>query len=249
MAAGPWPGTAPAASGGSTRPPRLEHALLARGPRGQLLARRAPPPITPMNGAPGMRTPGSCAEVAQPSAICQCTRNGSVMRSRRKPSPGMMRGEGVGLRRDVDELDLEQIARAGALHEHRAGERMHRARVDRGEVAVGGDRGASWPSSASRVSSAISSPSSDLDDRRDVGVPAVVAGLGLRRRAACSGRSRRSSWDSPQASAARNARQRSSACAKPGPRSMSGRSRARRARSSWVAVLSTSRVASSTTTP
>ena len=51
---------------------------------------------TPMNGAPGMRTPGICAEVAQPSAICQCTRNGSVITSRRKPSPGMIALNAVG---------------------------------------------------------------------------------------------------------------------------------------------------------
>ena len=31
-------------------------------------------PETPMNGAPGMRTPGSFGDVAQPSRICQCTR-------------------------------------------------------------------------------------------------------------------------------------------------------------------------------
>ncbi len=35
-------------------------------------------PDTPMNGAPGMRTSGSLGDVAQPSRICQCTRNGVV---------------------------------------------------------------------------------------------------------------------------------------------------------------------------
>ena len=40
-------------------------------------------PDMPMNGAPGMRTPGISFEVAQPSAIDQCTRNGVVNRSRR----------------------------------------------------------------------------------------------------------------------------------------------------------------------
>ena len=49
-----------------------------------------------MNGAPGMRTPGSCAEVAQLSLSCQCTRNGSVITSRRKPSPGMIALNAVG---------------------------------------------------------------------------------------------------------------------------------------------------------
>ena len=51
---------------------------------------------TPMNGAPGMRTPGSCADVAQLSLICQCTRNGSVITSRRKPRPGMIALNAVG---------------------------------------------------------------------------------------------------------------------------------------------------------
>ena len=51
---------------------------------------------TPMNGAPGMRTPGISADVAHPSCISQCTRNGSVMTSRRKPSPGMIALKPVG---------------------------------------------------------------------------------------------------------------------------------------------------------
>jgi hypothetical protein len=43
-----------------------------------------------MNGAPGMRTPGSCGDWANPLAISQCTRKGVVKRSRRKPKPGMI---------------------------------------------------------------------------------------------------------------------------------------------------------------
>src|SRR5207245_5963945 len=53
-------------------------------------------PDTPMNGAAGMRTPGSRGDVAQPSRICQCTRNGVVKRSRRKPSPGRSEERRVG---------------------------------------------------------------------------------------------------------------------------------------------------------
>ena len=41
-----------------------------------------------MKGAPGIRTPGICGEVAQPSLSVQWTRKRSVMMSRRKPSPG-----------------------------------------------------------------------------------------------------------------------------------------------------------------
>ena len=43
-----------------------------------------------MNEPPGMRTPGSCADVAQPFSIFQWTRNGVVIVSRRKPRPGMI---------------------------------------------------------------------------------------------------------------------------------------------------------------
>ena len=44
--------------------------------------------MVPMNGEPGMRTPGRSAEVAQPSAMSQLTLNGSGNSSRRKPNPG-----------------------------------------------------------------------------------------------------------------------------------------------------------------
>ena len=46
-------------------------------------------------------------------AMFQCTRNGVVMTSRRKPRPGMMRAERPRLGHDVEELDLQQVARAG----------------------------------------------------------------------------------------------------------------------------------------
>jgi hypothetical protein len=45
-------------------------------------------PMVPMNGEPGMRTPGRPAEVAQPSAMSQLTLNGSGNASRRNPNPG-----------------------------------------------------------------------------------------------------------------------------------------------------------------
>ncbi len=44
--------------------------------------------MVPMNGDPGMRTPGMSAEVAQPSAMSQLTLNGCGNTSRRKPKPG-----------------------------------------------------------------------------------------------------------------------------------------------------------------
>ena len=93
-----------------------------------------------MNGAPGMRTPGSWGDVAQPSLICQCTRNGAVKTSRRKPRPGHDRAERVRLREDVDELDLQHVAGLRALDEDRAGERMDGAGLQRGEVGIGRGR-------------------------------------------------------------------------------------------------------------
>ena len=42
-----------------------------------------------MNGEPGMRTPGSSAEVAQSPAMSQLTLYGSGKTSRRNPNPGI----------------------------------------------------------------------------------------------------------------------------------------------------------------
>jgi len=44
--------------------------------------------MVPMNGEPGMRTPGRPADVAQPSAMSQFTLYGSGKSSRRNPNPG-----------------------------------------------------------------------------------------------------------------------------------------------------------------
>ena len=82
-------GTAPAASGGITMPPRPSSSASRATMRCRSSCEGATP-ITPMNGAPGMRTPGSCGDWAKPLAISQCTRKGVVKRSRRKPKPGMI---------------------------------------------------------------------------------------------------------------------------------------------------------------
>ena len=156
----------------------LDHPLLARGPGRELLRRWARRPETPMNGAPGMRTPGICAEVAQPSAIRQCTRNGSVITSRRKPEARHDRAERGRLRDDVGELDFEDVAGLRALDEHRPGQRMHRAGVERGEVGDGGRRG---DLAVERVAGFERDllALADLDGRRDVGMVAVVAAVRL----------------------------------------------------------------------
>jgi hypothetical protein len=58
-------------------PPRVMRSL-SRLAHARTCAAEGATPETPMNGAPGMRTPGSLAEVAQPSRSCQWTRNGVV---------------------------------------------------------------------------------------------------------------------------------------------------------------------------
>ena len=131
-----------------------------------------------MNGAPGMRTPGICSEVAQPSLSCQCTRNGSVMTSRRKPRPGMIALKAVGCGDDVDELDLQHVAGLRALDVDRPGQRMHRAGVERGEI---GDRGVGRDLAVERVAGFQRDflALADLERGRDVGVVAVVAAARL----------------------------------------------------------------------
>ena len=89
VAAGPEAGTAPSGSGGRAKPFR-DATSASRRAQASTCARDGATPETPMNGAPGMRTPGSCGDVAQPSAMVQWMRKGVVMTSRRKPRPGMM---------------------------------------------------------------------------------------------------------------------------------------------------------------
>ena len=62
------------------------------------------------------------------------------------------------LRQDIGKLDLQQVAWDRTFYKHRTGQRMHGPRLDRGKI---GNLHAQFdrPSSALRVSSAISSPS------------------------------------------------------------------------------------------
>ena len=89
VAGGPESGTAPAGSGCSTKPPRAA-ASASRLVHASTCSREGATPETPMNGPAGIRAPGICAVVAQPSAIVQWTRNGVVITSRRKPRPGII---------------------------------------------------------------------------------------------------------------------------------------------------------------
>jgi hypothetical protein len=88
-----------------------------------------------MNGAPGMRTPGISAEVAQPSPICQWARNGSVIASRRSPSPGMIALKATGCA--MMSFDLEDVAGWGPLDKDRSRQWMYGADIERRKI---GDR-------------------------------------------------------------------------------------------------------------
>src|SRR5215510_11352127 len=100
VAAGPRLGTAPVASGGKTKPPRASSSF-SRFVHACTCASDGATPDTPMNDAPGMRTPGSFGDVAQLSRICQERRREDVAK---EPEPWHDCGERVGLRDDVDEL-------------------------------------------------------------------------------------------------------------------------------------------------
>ncbi len=112
-----------------------------------------------MNGAPGMRTPGSWADVAHPFAICQWTRNGVVMTSRRNPSPGMMpvKAQGCGsmYTNSISSRSpgMAPLTKTGPVSGWTA---------PSGTVAKSAsvEFAFRWPSRASRVSSATCSPGS-----------------------------------------------------------------------------------------
>ncbi len=88
------------------------------------------------------------------------------------------RRERVGLGRDVEELDLEDVAGLRALDEDRTGERMNRARFHLGHIGLGG----AGPQLAVDT---IARRQDDLfalvhgDERRNVRVKPVVTGRRL----------------------------------------------------------------------
>ncbi len=65
-------GTAPATSGGQTRPPRALSSASRAVQRFSCSCDGATPAV-PMNEPLGMRTPGSCGEVAYCGLMSQCT--------------------------------------------------------------------------------------------------------------------------------------------------------------------------------
>ena len=60
--------------------------------------------------------------------------------SLRNPTPGILRSESPGAGEHVEYLDLEQVARLGAVYVNGTRERMHSADLDGGDVGRGGAR-------------------------------------------------------------------------------------------------------------
>ena len=153
----------------------IERPLLALGPFLELRADGAMAEM-PMNDAPGMRTPGSSAAVAKPSRIFQCTTNGAVITSRRKPKPGMMALNAVGCgrmsRNSISSMSpgCAPLTKTGPVSGWTA------AGIEGGEIGDGRIR-ADLAVEPSRVSRAMSSPSPTSSNGRDVGMIAVVAAL------------------------------------------------------------------------
>src|SRR6266487_663738 len=85
----PVEGIAPPASGGKTTLP-VAIASFSRFVHSFNLSFEGATPDTPMKGAPGMRTPGSCSEVAKLFSIFHFTMNGVEKTSGRNPNPGTM---------------------------------------------------------------------------------------------------------------------------------------------------------------
>ena len=155
----------------------IDHALLARGPGGEQLR----------GGGDG----GDAHERRAGNAHARKLRRGGpvvlelpVHQERlghhiaQKTQARHDRAERGGLRDDVGELDLKDVAGLRALHEDRAGQGMHLARVERREVGDGGGWG---DLAVERVAGLECDffPLADLGGGRDVRMVAVVAAVGF----------------------------------------------------------------------
>ena len=106
----PPAGTASSGSGGAAAPPRRTRSA-SRCAQAPICSRDGGDASGAMKEPLGILTPGNCSDVAHPSLMSQLTKYGSWNRSRRKPAPGGS-GPAVGLRDDVDVLDLQQVSPA-----------------------------------------------------------------------------------------------------------------------------------------
>ena len=94
-----------------------------------------------MNGAPGMRTPGSCGDSRPVVLDLPVHQERLGHHVAQEPQPRHDGAEPGRLGDDVGEFDLQDIAGHGALDEDRPGQRMHRAGIERGKIGDGGARG------------------------------------------------------------------------------------------------------------
>jgi len=115
-------------------------------------------PETPMKGAPGMRTPGICSDVAQPWLIFPVHQERRIHDIAEEPEAGDAGAPGHRLGHDLEELDLEGVAGLRALDVDGAGQGMHRHDVELREIRRRLAR-RELPSRESRVSMTTSSPS------------------------------------------------------------------------------------------
>ena len=131
-------------------------------------------PMTPMKGAPSMRTPGRSSDVAQPSASFQRTRWASGKSLREEPEARDVGCEPERLGDHLQDLGHEQVARLGTGHGHRPGEWVDQAEVDPLDVLPGGAGVEGAVEGVTGVEHHLVAGVA-AQDRRDVGVPAVVA--------------------------------------------------------------------------
>jgi hypothetical protein len=96
----------------------------------------------------------------------------------KEPEPGNLDGVAVAVGFDVEDLDVEQIARLGALDVHGAGQGVHHVEVRGGDVVPRGVRAQLPVEGVTGLEDHLVARVA-VDRRRDVGVPAVVAGVGL----------------------------------------------------------------------
>ena len=95
-----------------------------------------------------------------------------------EPEPGYLDGVAVAVGFDVEDLDVEQVARLGAVDVDGAGQGMHHVEVRSGDVVPrGGGAQLSVEGVTGLEDHLVAGVA--VDHRWDVGVPAVVAGAGL----------------------------------------------------------------------
>jgi hypothetical protein len=134
-------------------------------------------PIVPMNGNAGMRIPGMSCVVAEPPAVpSHQERIGEGIPQ--KPEPGRLQRESEGPGNDLQDVDDEQVTDLGALDEHRPGQGVDDVRVRRADIV---DRRPGCDLAVDGIPTFHYDlvPRSAVRDRSDVGMPSVVADIGL----------------------------------------------------------------------